>query len=74
MLDGVLVCSPHDLHYGHTRTALDQDLHILLEKIITLNPDKGRALVALANKKDMALVVVQNPPDWSRCLYLRDKI
>ena len=40
MLDDVLVCSPHDLRYGHTRTALDRDHHILLKKIIALNPDE----------------------------------
>ena len=31
-LDGVLVCSPHDLHYEHAKAALDQGLHVLLEK------------------------------------------
>lgn len=50
MLDDVLVCSPHDLRYGHTRTALDRDHHILLKKIIALNPDECLALVALADE------------------------
>ena len=74
MLNNVLVCSPHDLRYGHTLTALDRDLHILLKKIITLNPDEYRALVALAAEKNLALVVAQNPPDWSHDLYLCDRI
>ena len=46
LLDGVLVCSPHDLHYDHARAALDRGLHVLLEKPITLAPDAGRALAA----------------------------
>ena len=74
LLDGVLVCSPHDLHYDHARAALDRGLHVLLEKPITLDPDEGRALVALADEKGLALVVAQNPPYWSHCRYLRDKI
>jgi len=73
-LDGVLVCSPHDLHYEHAKAALDKGLHVLVEKPITLDPDQGRALVALAAEKDLALVVAQNPPYWSHCRYLRDKI
>ena len=30
--------------------------------------------MALADKKSLALVVAQNPPYWSHCRYLRDKI
>jgi len=30
--------------------------------------------VALAAEKGLALVVAQNPPYWSHCRYLRDKI
>jgi len=74
LLDGVLVCSPHDLHYLHAKAALDRGLHVLLEKPITLDPDHGRTLVALANERNLTLIVAQNPPYWSHCRYLRDKI
>ena len=74
LLDGVLVCSPHHLHYEHSRAALDRGLHLLLEKPITLDPDEGRELVTLAAERGLALVVAQNPPYWSHCRYLRDKI
>ena len=74
LCDGVLVCSPHDLHYEHAKAALERGLHVLLEKPITLNPDEGRRLVALAAEKKLALVVAQNPPYWNHCRYLRDKI
>jgi len=74
LLDGVLVCSPHHLHYEHAKAALERGLHVLLEKPITLDPDQGRQLLALADEKDLALVVAQNPPYWNHCHYLRDKI
>lgn len=74
LLDGVLICSPHDLHYEHAKAALKQGLHVLLEKPITLDPNEGRALVALAAKNNLVLIVAQNPPYWNHCHYLRDKI
>jgi predicted dehydrogenase len=74
LLDGVVICSPHDLHYEHARAALEQGLPVLLEKPITTDPRQGRELVALAAQKQLALIVAQNPPYWSHCRLLRDQI
>lgn len=73
-VDGVIICSPHHLHFEHARAALDAGLHVLLEKPITVDPEEGRRLVALAGKTGRALVVAQNPPYWSHCRYLRDRL
>lgn len=73
-VDGVIVCSPHHLHFEHTRAALENNLHVLLEKPITLDPEEGRQLVELAASKGRVLVVGQNPPYWSHCRYLREQI
>ena len=73
-LDGVIICSPHQLHFEHTRAALEAGLHVLLEKPITLDPDEGRQLVALSAATGRALVVAQNPPYWSHCRFLRNRL
>ncbi len=73
-VDAVVICSPHHLHYEHTRAALENDLHVLLEKPITLDPGEGRRLVELAAAKGLTLVVAQNPPYWNHCRYLRQQI
>ena len=73
-VDAVLVCSPHHLHYEHTRAALENGLHVLLEKPITIDPAQGRELVERAAAENLALTVAQNPPYWSHCRYLREQI
>lgn len=74
LVDAVVICSPHHLHYEHTLPALEQGLHVLLEKPITIDPGEGRRLVALAAERGLALVVGQNPPYWSHCCFLREQI
>ncbi len=45
-LDGVVVCSPHNLHYEHARAALDRGLHVLCEKPMVLHAPEARDLAA----------------------------
>ena len=73
-VDGVIICSPHHLHYEHTRAALDKGLHVLLEKPITIDPAQGHELVALAAAQQRTLIVAQNPPYWSHCRFLREQL
>jgi predicted dehydrogenase len=73
LVDAVIVCSPHHLHYEHALAALEQGLHVLLEKPITIAPEEGRRLVELAAARKLALVVAQNPPYWSHCRFLREQ-
>ena len=73
-VDAAVICSPHHLHYEHARAALESNLHVLLEKPITLDPGEGRQLVELAAAKGLALVVGQNPPYWNHCRYLQQQI
>ncbi|MBI2502659.1 MAG: Gfo/Idh/MocA family oxidoreductase [Candidatus Latescibacteria bacterium] len=74
LVDAVVICSPHHLHYEHTLAALEQGLHVLLEKPITIAPEEGHHLVSLAAERKLALVVGQNPPYWSHCRFLREQI
>lgn len=60
-LDGVIVSSPHDLHYEHAKAALERGLHVLCEKPMTLQPQQAWDLVHLAKKKQLHLLV---PYGW----------
>jgi predicted dehydrogenase len=73
-VDGVIICTPHALHYEHVKASLDAGLHVLVEKPLTLDPGQGQELVNLARQKGLALIVAQNPPYWNHCRYLREKL
>jgi predicted dehydrogenase len=60
-LDGIVVSSPHYLHYEHARAALQRGLHVLCEKPMTLRPDQAWELVDLARDAGLHLVV---PYGW----------
>ena len=73
-MDGVVICSPHDLHHEHTKAALQAGLPVLLEKPLTIDPAQGRQLVDLAAARDLVLLVAQNPPYWNHCHRLRQTV
>jgi predicted dehydrogenase len=56
-LDGVIVSSPHTLHYEHARMALERGLHVLCEKPMCTRGGHARELVRLANDKGLHFVV-----------------
>jgi predicted dehydrogenase len=60
-LDGVIVSSPHTLHYEHAKAALARGLHVLCEKPMTTRADHARELVRLAREKNVHLLV---PYGW----------
>jgi predicted dehydrogenase len=60
-LDGVLVCSPHDLHYTHASAALQRGLHVMCEKPLTLRAREAWELVRLAREQQRYLLV---PYGW----------
>jgi predicted dehydrogenase len=60
-LDGVLVTSPHALHYEHARLALEAGLHVLCDKPMCTRGADARELVRLAREKGRHLLV---PYGW----------
>jgi predicted dehydrogenase len=60
-LDGVVVVSPHTLHFEHARLALRQGLHVLCDKPMCTRGDDARELVRLAAEKGLHLLV---PYGW----------
>ena len=60
-LDGVVVSTPHHLHYTQARAALERGLHVMCEKPMTLRAEEAWALVGLAEKQGVQLLV---PYGW----------
>ena len=61
-LDGVVVASPHGLHYTHARAALERGLHVMVEKPMTLRANEAWDLVTLAKSQGRHLMV---PYGWN---------
>lgn len=61
-LDGVLVTSPHTLHFEHASAALRRGAHVLVEKPMTTTAADARRLVALAEQTGRHLLV---PYGWN---------
>ena len=68
-LDGVIIASPHVLHYEHARAALERGLHVLIEKPLTTSAELARELVALARKKNLEIII---PYGWNFKPYTRE--
>jgi predicted dehydrogenase len=56
-LDAVVVAVPHAAHYEVTRLALENDVHVLLEKPMVLEPEHGRILIDEARRRKRELVI-----------------
>lgn len=56
-LDGVVVVTPHATHFPITRDCLSRDLHVLLEKPMTLYAADAKALVDLAAARERELMI-----------------
>jgi predicted dinucleotide-utilizing enzyme len=55
-LDGVMVTSPHHLHFEHARAALKKGLHVLVEKpLATRDPDPPRLELQVLHSRGEAL-------------------
>lgn len=61
-LDAVVVCSPHHLHYEHSRAALERGLHVVCEKPMTLYAREARELRDLAGARGRHFLI---PYGWN---------
>jgi predicted dehydrogenase len=61
-LDGVIVSSPHGLHYRHAVAALKRGLPVLCEKPMTLKSSEAKHLAELVEAKDLPFMV---PYGWN---------
>src|SRR5262245_60089344 len=68
-MDGVVVSSPHSLHFEHARAALEAGLHVLVEKPMCTRAEHARELVRIADTKRLHLLV---PYGWHYKRFVQD--
>jgi predicted dehydrogenase len=68
-LDGVMVTSPHHLHFEHARAALKKGLHVLVEKPLATRAEDARELIWLAKEKEREILI---PHGWNFRSYTRE--
>ncbi len=61
-LDGVVISSPHVLHFEHAKAALERGFHVLVEKPVSTRGHEARELVELAQRKNKQIMI---PQGWS---------
>lgn len=56
MVDAIYIASPHETHYLYAKSAIEQGVHVLCEKPLTLEGQQTEELFALADAKGVVLV------------------
>ncbi|MDO3380651.1 Gfo/Idh/MocA family oxidoreductase [Gilvimarinus algae] len=59
-IDVVVVNTPNTLHYPMARAALEAGKHVIVEKPFTVSVDEGKALIELAEQRQLMLSVYHN--------------
>src|SRR5262249_15003337 len=73
-VDAVVVATTHAHHFDCARLALERGAHVLVEKPMVLRTDHARALVELAGRQGVELVVGYPYHFNAQALALRDQI
>jgi len=55
-LDGIIIATPTPLHYQHTKKALENGLHVLVEKPMTTTSKEALELIELAKQNNKILM------------------
>ena len=61
-LDGVVITSPHSLHYEHAKAALERGLHVMVDKPFALRAAEAWELVELGRAKGLHVLI---PYGWN---------
>jgi glycerol-3-phosphate cytidylyltransferase len=56
LVDAVYVATPHDTHFEYAKAAINQGVHVLCEKPLTLSRARTEELYSLALEKDVVLL------------------
>ena len=59
-LDAVVICTPNHLHESHILAALSADLHVLVEKPLTLSTASVQRIIRAMEKRDRVVMVGMN--------------
>ncbi len=67
-LDGIVVATPHSMHYEHTMAALKRGLHVMCEKPLATTAAHARAMVEEADRQGVQLLI---PHGWHYSPYVQ---
>lgn len=73
-LDGVIICSPHTLHFQQAYDVLSKGLHVLIEKPMTCSSAEAELLLKLAEESGKIMQVSYQRHFQPEFLYIRDAI
>ncbi len=59
-LDAVVICSPNHLHESHILAALSADLHVLVEKPLTMSAASAQRIIRGVEKRNRVVMVGMN--------------
>lgn len=72
--DGVIIVTPHTLHYDHAVEALGAGCNVLMEKPMVTCSEEARRLKEVVEKSGLIFIVGYNTPCTPEFNYLRDAI
>ena len=73
-LDAVMISSPHSMHYEQARFAMNNDLHVLVEKPLTISSKHTRSLINQSEKLNKILLVSYQRNYYAPHTYARELI
>ncbi len=73
-VDGVVISTPHHLHYAQARAALAGDRHVLVEKPLTISAARTKRLIDFAEQAGRLLVVAYQRHHMAAYVYARELI
>jgi predicted dehydrogenase len=73
-LDGVVIVTPHSMHFTQAMRAMDAGCHVLVEKPMVLNAREAATLAGKSGSCGRKIVVGYNPPYTAAFQYLRQVI
>ncbi len=71
-LDGVVLVTPHTLHYTQARAALEKGIHVLCEKPMVTDAEQARALICLSEESGCQLGIAFQAPASREYAYIRN--
>lgn len=73
-LDGVVICTPHTLHYEQGMQAMDAGAHVLMEKPMVTSAQHAHAIAEKAEQTGKIFCIGYNTPCTPEFHYLRQQI
>ena len=72
--DGVVIVTPHTMHFEHGKEALEAGCHVLMEKPMVTQADQAYAMAELVKKTKKIFTIGYNTPCTPAMNYVRDAI